>query len=135
VVDAVWTDVEPEWWGDARRLDVLCEVQAERVRQATKHGDRSHLPDGTAPDAILEDLPAAYQNTVRADDLAQWAKARTQAASQRESGDWSLTFEHILTEEWAEAIAESVPAKLRAELIQVAAVAVQWVQAIDRRMT
>ena len=125
---------EPEWWGDARRLDVLCEVQAERVRQAGKHGDQSHLPDGTAPDATLYDLPA-FRGAARADDLARWAKARTQAASQNEGGDGTITFEHILTEEWAEAIAERDPAKLRAELIQVAAVAVQWVQAIDRRMT
>jgi hypothetical protein len=113
--------------------DVLREVQAERVRQVGKHGDQSHLPDGTGPDAILLDLPA-YQNFAAcADDLARWAKARTQAASQNEGGDGSITFEHILTEEWAEAIAERDPAKLRAELIQVAAVAVQWIQAIDRR--
>ena len=123
---------EPER-GDALG-DVLREVQAERVRQAVKHGDQSHLPDGTGPDAILLELPA-YQHCADADDLARWAKARTQAASQNEGGDGSITFEHILTEEWAEAIAERDPAKLRAELIQVAAVAVQWIQAIDRRMT
>ena len=130
---AVWTDVEPER-GDALRLDVLCEVQAERVRQAGKHGDQSHLPDGTAPDMILAGLPT-YQGNIHADHLAEWAKARTQAASQNEGGDGSITFEHILTEEWAEAIAENDPTKLRTGLIQVAAVAVQWVQAIDRRMT
>ena len=111
---------------------VLREVQAERVRQAAKHGDQSHLPDGTGPGAILADL-TAYRNTVRADNLARWAKARTQAALQDEGGDGSITFEHILTEEWAEAIAESDPAKLRVELIQVAAVAVQWIAAIDQR--
>jgi hypothetical protein len=49
---------EPER-GDALG-DVLREVQAERVRQAGKHGDQSHLPDGTGPDAILLEL---YQLT------------------------------------------------------------------------
>ena len=42
------------------------------------------------------------------------------------------TWLHILREEVFEAFAEDDPAKLRAELIQVAAVAVQWVEAIDR---
>ena len=65
-------------------------------------------------------------------DLAEWAKARTDAAAQR-GGDGSVTFEHILTEEWAEAMAESDPDALRAELVQVAAVAVQWIEAIDIR--
>jgi hypothetical protein len=44
-----------------------------------------------------------------------------------------LDWLHILREEVAEAFAESDPAKLRAELVQVAAVAVNWVEAIDRR--
>jgi hypothetical protein len=35
----------------------------------------------------------------------------------------------------AEALAEDDPTLLRAELIQVAAVAVAWVEAIDRRTT
>jgi hypothetical protein len=104
---------------------VLGEVARERDAQEAKHGDQSHLPDGTGPDRIL--------SMRRAEDIAHWAKARCKAASQNEGGDGSITFEHILTEEWAEAVAESDPAKLRAELIQVIAVGVQWVEAIDRR--
>lgn len=115
---------------------VLDEIAAERTRQTAKHGDQAHLPDGTGPEewASLAELPT-WSEEWRVDfaDLATWAKARTKAASQNEGGDGSITFEHILTEEWAEAIAESDPALLRAELIQVAAVAVQWIQAIDRR--
>lgn len=112
---------------------VLCEVYAERQRQTAKHGDQAHLPDGTGPTTWLRRLPTLYIRSARADRLAAWAKARTKAASQNEGGDGSITFEHILTEEWAEALAEDDPARLRAELIQVAAVAVQWVEAIDRR--
>lgn len=37
--------------------------------------------------------------------------------------------------DYAEALAESDPARLRAELVQVAAVAVCWIEAIDRRAT
>ena len=98
---------------------ILCELAAERKRQTAKHGDQSHLPDGTGPAAA---------------GLADWAKQRTDAASQA-TGDGTVTFEHILTEEWAEALAEDQPAALRAELIQVAAVAVQWIEAIDKRPT
>jgi len=43
------------------------------------------------------------------------------------------TWEMILLEEVWEALAETDPVKLRAELIQVAAVAVAWVEDIDSR--
>ncbi|TIH26025.1 NUDIX hydrolase, partial [Subtercola vilae] len=42
-------------------------------------------------------------------------------------------WQDILLEEVFEAFAESDTSKLRTELIQVAAVAQQWVEAIDRR--
>jgi hypothetical protein len=56
-------------------------------------------------------------------------------ACQMATADGRVTWRHILTEEVYEAFAESDPTKLRAELVQVAAVAVQWIQAIDRRPT
>lgn len=46
-----------------------------------------------------------------------------------------LSWLNILHEEVYEAFAETDPAKLRAELIQVAAVATCWIEAIDRRST
>ncbi len=112
---------------------VVLELAEERTRQTAKHGDQSHLPDGTGPALWLSmDDDYVRRHGIRRDNLAAWAKARTDAASQAH-GDGSITFEHILTEEWAEAIAESDPDALRAELVQVAAVAVQWVEAIDLR--
>lgn len=116
---------------DAPTLAVLAEVRAERKRQTAKHGDQSHLPDGTGP-YVLGGLVADDRHTY-AVGLARWAKARTDAAAQR-GGDGSVTFEHILTEEWAEAMAESDETALRAELVQVAAVAVQWIEALDTRV-
>lgn len=50
-----------------------------------------------------------------------------------EGGDGSITFEHILTEELFEAYAETDLAKIRAEMVQCAAVAVQVVETIDRQ--
>jgi hypothetical protein len=107
---------------------ILAELAAERARQTAKHGDQSHLPDGTGPRMAAPTYGLDYR-----DAYAEYAKARCKAASQNEGSDGSITFEHILTNEWAEAIAESDPRALRAELVQVAAVAVQWIEAIDAR--
>lgn len=94
---------------------VLTAVMDERIRQHRLYGDQSHLPDGTGDQ--LARLTA--DNRRRECDLAQQ--------------EGQLTWRHILAEEAAEAMAEADPARLRAELIQVAAVCVQWVQAIDGR--
>ena len=97
-----------------RRQTPLEEVQAERHRQDAKWGEQNH-PDGTGQVVDIE----------YADDV----KAACDANHRAGIG----TFRDILEEEVAEAFAESDPAKLRAELLQVAAVAVAWVEAIDRR--
>ncbi len=60
---------------------------------------------------------------------AKRAREACQEAAQRGECTWAL----ILAEEFFEAMAESNPLCLREELIQVAAVAVQWIEAIDRR--
>lgn len=93
---------------------VLAEVQAERERQDAKWGEQNH-PDGTGNKSQQ--------------DYAEQARKWCQAAFGSGYGTWS----DVLAEEVAEVNAEREPAKLRAELIQVAAVAVAWVAAIDRR--
>lgn len=95
---------------------VLDEVREERARQHAKWGLQTHR-DGTG--GASEQLAAAV------------AKAVCDAALRAKDCTWAL----ILNEEVREAFAETDAAKLRAELIQVAAVAVQWVEAIDRRQT
>lgn len=92
---------------------VLSEVLAERIRQDGQFGEQNH-PDGTSSDP-----------TSRL--MAESARALCQFAG---SG---VTWRRILDEEFREALAEEDPAKLRAELVQVAAVAVAWIEAIDRR--
>ena len=106
----------------------VLDVMLERERQTEKHGVQTHLPDGTGPGVWLDpDIRSARTF----DELADSAKLRCKRASEHEGGDGSITFEHILTEEWAEALAESDPAALRAELVQLAAVAVQWIEKLD----
>lgn len=94
--------------------DVLAEVREERARQNAKWGEQDH-PDGTGPHLQPEFYPH------RAENMAALAKHRTDMAAR----DGRSTFEQILTEEYFEAIAEEDPSRLRAELVQVAAVAVR----------
>jgi len=119
---------------------IIGQVADEAEMSTAKHGDQAHLPNGTGPGgaAVSETvqlLPTPDPHGVPADNstVAEAAKARCKAASANEGGDGSITWEQILTEEWAEAIAESDPKALRSELVQVASVAVKWIEAIDRR--
>lgn len=112
-----------------KMTEVLGEVAEERYRQESKWGQQNH-PNGTGPDVWINLDAAGYlrHHGIRAADLSGWATGRTDVAFAHDRG----TYEHILTEEWAEALAEDDPVRLRAELIQVAAVAVAWVEKIDR---
>lgn len=95
-------------------VGVLGEVLQERHDQHAKWGVQNH-PNGTGgPERIHE---------------AEWARDYCNAAAARGTVTWLDIFE----EEAAEVMAESNPERLRAELVQVAAVAVAWVEAIDRR--
>ncbi|WP_344144326.1 hypothetical protein, partial [Polymorphospora rubra] len=108
--------------GPARAQDgVLAEIAAERARQDAKWGEQNH-PDGTGPNIVWAFTgPAAY--------VAETARAECDRLHAEGHGTWR----DILTEEVAEAYATDSPAALRAELVQVAAVVVAWVEAIDRR--
>ncbi|MFG2993973.1 hypothetical protein ACGFZK_32560 [Streptomyces sp. NPDC048257] len=89
------------------------EVDAERGRQLAKWGDQRHR-DGTS-----------FGN-------ASWAQ-EANAQCQHAADEDCLTWGHILYEEFTEVMAEPDPARLRAELIQVAAVCAAWVSDLDRR--
>ena len=93
---------------------VLDEVAAERARQHARWGQQD-LPDGTGQPSDRDGADSARE-------------ACAFAASHG-----GLTYRHILDEEVAEVMAETEPARLRTELVQVAAVAVQWIEGIDRR--
>lgn len=103
---------------------VLCEIGAERGAQDKKWGEQNH-PDGTGPNHSL------FYGPKMLDMASAAANARTLTDLRAKRGD--VTWLDILTEEFFEAMAEHDPAKLRTELVQVAAVATAWVEAIDRR--
>jgi hypothetical protein len=91
------------------------EIDAERQRQLAKFGEQHH-PDGTSDDF-----------TARA--MRDSARFLCEAKTKR----GALTWVDVLDEEYWEARAERDPAKLRAELIQVAAVCAAWIADIDSR--
>ena len=94
-------------------MSALDDVKAERARQDARFGEQNH-PNGTGRHFA---------------DMAREARE----SCDEEFGHGNGTWQHILSEEVAEAFAESDPVKLRAELVQVAAVACAWIEAIDRR--
>ena len=93
--------------------NVLADVRAERWRQEAKFPQ--NYPDGTG-----SEYAKAICLIVR--DLCS-----------RSYEDAECTFAQVLAEEFCEALAEQDPIKLRAELVQVAAVAVKWIEAVDAR--
>lgn len=94
---------------------VLADIVQERVCQDAKYGTQNH------PDFIPGFQPK-YREFVR-----DHATEDCERANPR-------TWEHILQEEVLEALAcGSDLVHLRRELIQVSAVCVAWVEAIDRR--
>jgi hypothetical protein len=84
---------------------------------------------GPAPQSFLDRLDGtAYPDSA---EIADMARELTEEAAREGTLSWSA----ILLEEVYEAMAESDPDKLYAELIQVAAVAVSWAETIKARQS
>ncbi|GIG55745.1 hypothetical protein Lfu02_01170 [Longispora fulva] len=90
----------------------LADLVAERIRQHAAWGDQSGLPDGTGPQ---------WQ------DRADVARAACQAAG------GTVSWRHLIEEEFAEALAEADPRLLYGELTQLGGLVVQWMQALRSR--
>lgn len=104
---------------------VLDEVFAERQRQDEKWGEQNH------PDFWPTKLPqtAELRATYYGVPQEGLAKHNCELAFAAGRGSWA----DILVDEVSEAIGAPNVEALREELVQVAAVAVKWVEAIDRR--
>ncbi|ROO82634.1 hypothetical protein EDD29_0115 [Actinocorallia herbida] len=100
-----------EW---QRQTRIHAQIRAERDLQDAKFGEQNHR-DGTG-------LP-----------IYRHAANRYRDQAKRNAEDGALAWRDVLLEEVYEALAEKEPEALRAELVQVAAVATAWVEAIDRR--
>lgn len=102
-----------ELHGTWRTALTLREVAMERARQDAKWGEQNH-PMGTS-------------------DRLGYAAETAKMLCKREAACGTVTWRHIIEEEFWEAMAEEDPARLRAELVQVAAVAVAMIECLDRK--
>lgn len=135
VLRVLGTAPEPPHAGSptpAPSSDVLAEVKEERARQDAKWGQQDH-PDA---DPVLLGRSGGVDRALLAEthDIPTGARAerKCQTYESRGQTNWLA----ILVEEVGEAsdeIANGSTAELRGELVQVAAVATAWVEAIDRR--
>lgn len=125
------TGSDPQVKGMSR---VLVEIVAERHRQDAKWGRQDH-PDGTGPEVLFMPgdaiKPWSDGENISMAELRDRIRAACQAAASAGAAVWWL----VAAEELFEAFAEEDPAKLRAELVQLTAVGVAWIEAIDRRVT
>lgn len=99
-----------------RRVQTLRDVNDELNRQNDLWGEQNH-EDGTGD--VWFTISAGVQKDSNDDDELKG----------------TLTWKGILLEEVYEALAETDRELLREELIQVAAVSLQWAEAIDRGET
>lgn len=99
----------------------LRDITKERARQDELWGPHQTHPDmpSTTP-LLLQLLP-----------LPAAAQVQTQNAADARAGE--LSWFMIALEELLDAAETASPAELRAELVQLAAVAVAWIEAIDER--
>lgn len=93
--------------------DVLGEIYAERERQDARWGEQNH-PNGTGGHSFR-------------DAADSWRRINDDNATKGTPNHAA-----ILLEEVFEAVAEDDVARLREELIQVAAVACCWIEKLDR---
>lgn len=109
---------------------VWMDVHAERLRQEARWGQQNH-PDSYAADDRY--TPASYSRSAD-----YWKRVNAERVAEQNAlgtpPDRNSAWDGILLEEAFEALAETDPALRRAELIQVAAVAVAMIEALDRRV-
>lgn len=109
---------------EAGALRALLDLSEEMERAEAKFPDE-HLPDGTGATLLRHG-----DHTMSRGEYADL----TRRLCQRAAAAGTVTWRHVLDEEVSEAFAESDPDRLRAELLQVATVALRWVIDIDGRV-
>lgn len=105
-----------------RTIVVLENVFEERLRQVAKYGHNEDLQFGTGPD--VQWLPEDPDRAVRIELIFR------RDYEKHEARNGKPTWMHLIREEVAEAFKESDPDRLEAELTQVAALCVSWIEKI-----
>ena len=110
---------------------VLKEVFRERVAQFTQYGTNDSLEDGTGPEEEWLRGCGVNLDFRTGREIERLFRAQYEYAERTKAR--GLTWMHLVREEVAEAFAEEDPDRLRAELLQVAALCVSWIVSIDKR--
>jgi hypothetical protein len=106
--------------------NVLEDVAHERERQFRQYGDNASHEDGTGPETRWC-LPVSSNSAEKLEIMFR----ENYEDYQEETGD--VTWVHLVLEEVAEAFKETDSVRLEEELIQLAALAVCWVEKIRER--
>jgi hypothetical protein len=113
-----------EWLPGA--LWVIQDVLKERQEQVRRYGLNADTPDGTGPETRwLLPYTSVSAREIEADLRADYEEFEEEAP---------VTWVHLLREELAEAFAESEPERLYEEVLQVAALAVSWLEKLNSRI-
>lgn len=112
--------------GHCLTTSVLECVSAERARQYARYGTNADIEDGTGPET-------RWLGPYTGDSAEQIEKVLRKDYEDYEEEVGKPTWVHLVREEIAEAFMESDPEKLAAELTQVAALCVSWVEKIEER--
>lgn len=108
---------------------VFAEIASERKRQDAKWGVQNH----PSVDAVLEGRVGGCSPDRMCEHYEIPSEARAKFMCQNAALHGECTFTHIAVEELSEAVSAENDIDRRVELVQLAAVIVQWIQAIDRR--
>ena len=109
------------------RREILGQIRLERERQHALWGEQNHpsVPR-EGPEVAFDD---GEPSILLCDD------SDSQKACDRAFREGSGTWAHIAVEELSEAVYAKDETKRREELVQLAAVCVAWIEAIDRGTT
>ena len=110
-------------------LKVLEEVFEERKRQVARYGHNDDKADGTGMSVKWLSGTDINLDLRHADET----EAAFRTEYDRNGGDEGADWMRLVREEIAEVFAEDDPDKLQAELLQVAALCVSWVESIRKR--
>jgi hypothetical protein len=96
-------------------MNIALEIEEERLRQDAKWGEQNH--------------PSRFPGCTPLIGTADHVRALCDLRFANKCGSWA----DIACEELAEACDETDEARVREELVQLAAVCVAWIECIDRR--
>lgn len=112
---------------------VLAEIANERTRQNNRWGQQDH--DDHLPVTWEQQQTLMMEYGILAQKFKEiHANAAEKLTAMGRPPGRTSAWDVILLEEVYETVCEDSPERIREELVQVAAVAVAWIEALDRRI-